>query len=705
MRVNSITTILLLFVILIINSTKCVANSNVAILHIDSEQLNGGQIKLDGEWNFYWKQLKTTENAKQNDLNPPPINVEVPSYWTSYETDNQPLNRFGYGTYTRRISFDNSLAGKQLSLYVPSMISPFKLYINGELKAEVGTVSENTSGEQLQNRYVISQFTVSDTVDIGIQISNFHLYRSGLWKKCYLGTPQVIAKSKFIGNLFSFTASFVFVAFVLILVLYFTLFRERLGVLWLAFMLLGILVEDLGLPDSIISHLLNIPAGIMVPLKLSGINILLVAAGYCFNFYFRNAILEKANKWLLAESLIYIPVIWLIKTAWAEPTIYWIYVHAAVIFFLIFKSFFRHQRNSYINQILFIIAIVIVLFGAINDILIYEAKPYFFPNYILKYCFLAFFVNTFIMMINAAAQNYQIKLQLQKELETLNESLELQVRERTNELELEKEKVIEQNNTISRTNDLLEKDLELKHRIFSIIGHDLRGHTGLMVEIVELLKDPELPEESKNKLLEAMFDLPNMVHAIVENLLFWGRSQNKELQASPSTIDLTTRFDEIIAQFQILAAKKSIRLINHCAGNQSLWADSYHVSIILRNLVNNAIKFTNPGGTIEIISTAGNETSIRIEVRDTGIGMTEEKVKCLLSDHDQVSSDCGTHNEIGTGIGLQLCRQLVRLNNGLFGIESVLQQGSTFWFELPAAAQTTIKKQEDPVVLTASPDN
>lgn len=679
--------IALIVALLTLSCSACFSKGNNDLLNISSEQLQKGRIKLDGEWAFYGQQFSESPGLIQKQFAHTPANIQVPSYWNAYLNYQQPGTGFGFGCYVRQISFEPSLVGKQLTVYIPSLLVPYRVYINGELKAQAGQPSPEPRKNVLSNSSSSINFVVRDTTTIVIQISNFRFLRSGLWRNIYLGeTPRIELHQKLI-TLFGFTTSFVLFAFILILLNYYFRFPKRHGAMWLSLMILGILIEDSGLPDSVLPQLLQIPVQFMVPIKLCGLSILLISSGFCFNFYFPNRILQKTNKWLTLTAIIYLSVVCLLQTKYAELSIYWIYAHAGFIFILIFRSLIQRKSNSYINNFLFTIAALTVLFGALNDILVYEAVPLFFPNYILKYCFLAFVINTYLMIMNVAASNYQAMTRLQQEQIQLNESLEKQVQERTRELELEKQKAIEQSSIIAHNNELLQKDIALKHRIFSIIGHDLRGHTGLMVETAELLKDPDLEEEPKRRLQESMAELPHTVFAIVENLLFWGRSQNKELQASPSAVNLGTRLDEILAQFQFLASRKDIQLLSNCDQNLQVWADDYHLSILLRNLIGNAIKFTKPGGKVEVSAVLQPGNTVLCSVCDTGVGMSSGKADCLQNDHNRPESQCGTNHENGTGIGIQLCRQLLALNHGTFGIKSVLGQGSEFWFTLPASTQ------------------
>jgi signal transduction histidine kinase len=141
--------------------------------------------------------------------------------------------------------------------------------------------------------------------------------------------------------------------------------------------------------------------------------------------------------------------------------------------------------------------------------------------------------------------------------------------------------------------------------------------------------------------------------------------------------------EEIAQVFKLPLEQKNIALAIEMQEGQTVLADENHVKMILRNLVSNAVKFTEPAGTITLYAQTRG-TKLMINVKDTGRGMTADEISKLFSTQTHFTMP-GTKGEKGTGIGLLLCRQLAELNGGELGVTSVPDQGSTFYFTLPIA--------------------
>ena len=131
----------------------------------------------------------------------------------------------------------------------------------------------------------------------------------------------------------------------------------------------------------------------------------------------------------------------------------------------------------------------------------------------------------------------------------------------------------------------------------------------------------------------------------------------------------------------ILARNKQITIVNNIEPQHSVFADINAVSLIFRNLIGNAIKFTQPNGQIVIFSTQNNN-KITIGVQDNGVGLSADKLKKFLKSKNAVSEP-GTANEQGTGMGLKLCNEFVTINKGSFWAESIENTKTTFYFSLP----------------------
>ena len=226
----------------------------------------------------------------------------------------------------------------------------------------------------------------------------------------------------------------------------------------------------------------------------------------------------------------------------------------------------------------------------------------------------------------------------------------------------------------------LEQLNQVKDKFFSIISHDLRSPINALAGLMDLLDkgaiEPyELPVAIKE--LRTRF---NHTRSLMNNLLDWTVLQMDKMSLQAGSVELKNIVDENIELLGSIQNKK-IKMVNAVPGNAIGYADSNTINLVIRNLLTNAIKFTNDGGEITIAAEAkGNEWVV--SVRDNGIGMSEEIQKKLFDKINPYSTR-GTANEKGTGLGLILCKEFVEKNGGRIWVESKENSGSTFWFTLP----------------------
>jgi len=167
----------------------------------------------------------------------------------------------------------------------------------------------------------------------------------------------------------------------------------------------------------------------------------------------------------------------------------------------------------------------------------------------------------------------------------------------------------------------------------------------------------------------------------LENILIWIKANSGMIPFEPQKINFPSLCQNTIDCLELIAGKKNIR-INYIPRDQSIiWADKNMLETILRNLISNAIKFTEENGKIEI-NTETNNSSISITVSDNGIGMSRDAINKAF-DISQTYTTKGTAKEDGTGFGLLLCQEFVGINGGEIWIESELGKGSDIKFTTP----------------------
>ncbi len=246
------------------------------------------------------------------------------------------------------------------------------------------------------------------------------------------------------------------------------------------------------------------------------------------------------------------------------------------------------------------------------------------------------------------------------------------------------------NNQLKDANDKLsssEKNLKelnaTKDKFFSIIAHDLKNPFQALLGFSETLytRHNELTDKEIKEYSKIIYESSQNLFNLLGNLLQWSKSQLGNIKVSPEKINLSDIYDEATSLLTLTAEKKNIKLQNNIPDNFLVFADKHIVSTVLRNLVNNAVKFTNKGGEITTFAEIKNNEAI-IAVSDNGIGIKPENIDKLFK-IDYSYSTKGTENEQGTGLGLILCKELIEENNGRIWCESTYGKGSSFYFTLP----------------------
>jgi two-component system, sensor histidine kinase and response regulator len=245
------------------------------------------------------------------------------------------------------------------------------------------------------------------------------------------------------------------------------------------------------------------------------------------------------------------------------------------------------------------------------------------------------------------------------------------------ELNANLEKKVEQ-----RTKELYDLNAT-KDKFFSIIAHDLKNPFNTLMGFTELMLDnlDDFTSDKLHEIIEILHVTSKQSYALLENLLEWARTQTGRMDMKAENINIHDLIDDNINLLSNQAGKKKIVLLSTVPENTFAWADANMISTVIRNLVSNAIKYTNESGRI-ICNSAIIDKKIEVEIADTGIGIKPQNIEKLFR-IDLNYSTHGTADENGTGLGLILCKEFISRNEGDIWVESVFGEGSKFKFTLP----------------------
>ncbi len=222
-----------------------------------------------------------------------------------------------------------------------------------------------------------------------------------------------------------------------------------------------------------------------------------------------------------------------------------------------------------------------------------------------------------------------------------------------------------------------------KDKFFSIIAHDLKNPFNALLGFSQLLErnyDTYTKTEIK-EYINVIYESSQSLFKLLDNLLQWSRTQTGSITYNPEIFNLLPVIKQEITYLQFYADKKKIAIKVTVDSTMSAFADKNIISTVIRNLINNAIKFTNSNGRVEVRATE-TINEIEVSIADTGIGIDADDLEKLFQLNSSISNK-GTANEEGTGLGLLLCKEFIERNGGRIWANSNKGKGSTFYFTLP----------------------
>ncbi|WP_211234609.1 tetratricopeptide repeat-containing sensor histidine kinase [Algoriphagus mannitolivorans] len=251
------------------------------------------------------------------------------------------------------------------------------------------------------------------------------------------------------------------------------------------------------------------------------------------------------------------------------------------------------------------------------------------------------------------------------------------------DLSAQQKKIADQNQELEQQSEQLKSINETKNKLFSILGHDLRGPVGQIKSVVDLMLQDQLEKEEFFELLNYLKKDIDSVNFTLNNTLKWSMAQMEGFELNPLNFNLFEVVKNSLDLLQASIKEKDLVVFNQLRSETLAFGDPDLVEVVVRNLINNAVKFSNPGDAITIYAEK-NKDFLELYILDQGIGMSQEQIDEILSEQYMLSkSKLGTNKEKGSGLGLQLVKDFVKMNRGKIEIDSHPGHGTKFCVKLP----------------------
>ncbi len=248
------------------------------------------------------------------------------------------------------------------------------------------------------------------------------------------------------------------------------------------------------------------------------------------------------------------------------------------------------------------------------------------------------------------------------------------------------------NNQLQSQKDIIEQQAaelkisnNVKNQLFSIIAHDLRGPIISLKGLLQLFESNNISKEKFKTLSQRLSENVNSMHLLLDNLLIYSFSQIKNTKPNYQNILFSNLINETLLLYKEALIQKNIKLSTNFTNDLSIWGDEQQIKITIRNLLNNAIKFTQNNGQI-VISALQQVDDTLVTIEDNGIGIQQEDLTHIFL---KPKLNNGTNGEKGTGLGISLCKEMIENHKGSFEINSQIGVGTTVSIKLPNHTKST----------------
>ena len=640
-------------------------------------------VNLNGEWEFYWNQMLYPFNFKQDKKPVPDCYGSVPSYWTDYKSGKVKTEKKGYATYRLTILLPPDIKSR-LCLDVPIFDSSYDLWLDDMLLTSNGHPGKTKDETIPQYDPVFLRISpLSDTLNILINVSNFHHHRGGFWMPMRIGTFQEINKSnanKWAGDYAAFSLLMGFAFFFLIF--FFLSPKDRI-MGFFSLVLFSVALRPLFTSHFLIYDFINLSW--LWTIKLEYLSLFL---GICGWTWFTDSLYQSKFIRIVSYIITFVFLVSFLLTIFLPVglfsySIFPVYVSIVILMiYSLYRSFEGLIQKRLVDGIYFF-AFILVAAGSVHDIMVSLGKSYTHIGYVMSFIIVIFIFIHATMLLYKWIIAFNEKEKLRKELEFLNRNLEQMIDERTQELKTRNKEIEKQSTKIALQNKQLSETVQLKNKIFSVIAHDLRSPVVNILYMLNLLKEEEY-KEKYDTFANSSIQYAQMVINLLENMLVWGRGQEDKIKYEPSEQDLASIILTNLSIFKESTDRKDITINFTQKGNSFAFFDKALMDIVIRNILSNAVKYTFRGGRISILlkDKYNGDGDILLRICDNGIGIPAAKLKNLFT-QKEIQSVPGTEDEKGTGLGLKLCYELIKINGGTIDVESKEGEGTCFIITLP----------------------
>ena len=604
-------------------------------------------VKLNGEWQFFWNDLIEPGTP----IRKMPTLVPFPHLWNNYPE----LGSFGYATYKMKIILPQSYPN--LALTIPDMYSAYELFIDEDLVSSNGTVA--TSREEYIPKWLPSTIPLNDfesnEIDVTLHISNFDHSKGGIRLPILLGEEEQLQRTREIelGYTFILTGSLIMGA--LFFIGLYSFGKQEKPILYFALFCFVYSYRIIG-TELYPLHFLLPDLPWILTIKFEYISLYLSAA--LFGIFIKHLYPEEVSKYVM-DGFSYVLIVFSLAALLLPPFYFTYLINSFFIMlgaYILYSSYalIRARMNDRVGSNFAVASLVVVFIVFIYDLLEYFviAEENLFVNFM---GYITFFFLQSLTLSNRFSH-------------TLNEAKEQ-----------------------------AESASVAKTHFLSTMGHELRTPLNAVIGFSELLLDSK-SEKEKTQFAKTIKQSGENLLSIINNILDLTKIESSDVELEYSAVHIPTLLADTVKMLGSLTDPKKVKLSFRFDDSLSdyIEVDGTRLRQILINLIGNAIKFTDEGEisvqvtTTESISEKGQ---ILFIVKDTGIGIPEDKMSLLFDRFSQIEADRNRRYG-GTGLGLAISKRLIEGMGGRIWVQSKQGSGTTFYFTIKSIPVPESKMEE-----------
>lgn len=672
-------------------------HSEKGVLDLSQVHVSQHPLKLQGEWAFYWQELLSPEDLENRASMDGSVErwISIPSSWIGYPIEGQRLNGTGFATFRLVIRLGEQDRNERLALRIPGIFHSYKLWVNGELLAEVGEVGQDRGGAtpRLAAKLVFFQ-PGDDKVELVMQVANFHHKRGGITKDIELGGSDALSvrtNLKIAAEMF-ITASLLVIGIYHLLL--FGLRRKDKAPLYFGLFTLFFGIRTLLVGELLITKVWpHFPWGLQFKIEY----LILCTGGYLISMYFDCIFPNYLPRWFHmgtrivsgAFCIVVLASPAIVYTQMLLPIGVMLVLHIVYLMAGLAHAALKRREGA----LLFLTVSMVVLVTVVNDFLYYNEW-----SRIGNTSPLGLLVFTIAQMVllstrftRAVSNEERISRELQAandKLIAMNANLEQIVKERTHALSAA-------HDDLHKSYHQLLQFEQGRKKLLAYITHDLRMPLSSMLGYVEAVQDGVKPENNE-QYLNYIRDHTIRVNRMIEELSFLSHLETGQVAYRMEPVFAAGFLSRFYERYELVVRDAGLDFLleigdaERTGGSPVVVLDEQRLEQALFNLVTNAMKFTPEGGMVRIALTmneAGGASRAIISVQDSGMGIPPEQLEQIFDRNYRYVRPGAATNVEGSGLGLAICREIVQAHGGTVQAESDGKSGSIFYVSLPCAAE------------------